>query len=142
MFKRVFSFILIVVMLVCTITACSTISTITAETRSVYFATHRLVENKYEQPPLVESFVSCPTCIEVDYGVKRILVINTHGTASYTFNQAYTLGDIIFFNKTKKNIGIGYIMFQEDGSFLLEIEKEDSTSIYYTNSIHSNSIDD
>lgn len=131
MFKRVFSFILIVVMLVCTITAC----TITAEAEDVYFATHS-VTNEYDKLEL-----SSPEShlIEVDYDAKEILVINTktHSTASYTFNR-YTFnrynileGNIIFFNEKQKIIG--YILFHEYDGFLLIIKKEDGTSIIYDN---------
>ncbi len=80
MFKRVFCFILIMVLSICTITANAII---------VYFATHRLVTNEYgEEFPKSAKEAYCPTRIELDVDAKMLLIkTRTHGTASYTFSD-------------------------------------------------------
>ena len=87
MFKRVFSFILIMVMLICTITA---------NAKDVYFATHRQIQNEYgELLPRSDREAYCPTRIEVDYDAKTLFIkTKTHGTASYMFSD-YDYRDLL-----------------------------------------------
>lgn len=103
MFKRVFSFVLIVVMSICTITANAQ--------KNVYFAKHRYVQNEYgELLPRNDIAAYCPTRIEVDYDAKTLLVkTKTHGTASYVLGGYILLSEkraIVFYDTEGKHLGM------------------------------------
>lgn len=135
MFKRVFSFILIMVMLVCTITA---------EAKDVYFATHRSEQSEYGE----WSDTYCPTRIELDIVDTKTLVIKTktRGTVSYTFNDidsqrdatnslitfydadGYKIGDILFkdtdWGTSKPEDFWGLVIYRKNGTRVVYLKSE------------------
>lgn len=126
MFKRVFSFILIMVMSICTITA---------NAKNVYFATHRVVTNEYgEDFPKSAKEAYCPTRIELDVDAKTILIkTRTHGTASYTFSNIVLKDQgVVFFDGKGEVVG-GIVFLDTDYSEFgaLQIFRKDNTKITY-----------
>lgn len=125
--KRVFRFILIMVMAIA--------YTMTADAKDVYFATHRTVTNEYgEVLPLNFSDAYCPTRIEVDYDAKTLLIkTKTHGTANYTYSE-FTIKDkfICFFDVNEKMIGAILFLDNDLNEFVsLTICKKNDTHITY-----------
>ena len=135
MFKRVFSFILIMVMSICTITA---------EAKDVYFATCRHEQSEYGE----WSMTYCPTRIELDIVDTKTLVIKTktRGTVSYTFNDlgskrdetnslitfydadGYKIGDIVFkdtdWGTGKPEDFWGLVIYRKNGTQVIYLKSE------------------
>lgn len=124
--KRVFRFILIMVMAIA--------YTMTADAKDVFFATHRSIQNEYgEILPENPDAAYCPTRIELDLDAKTLVIkTKTRGTASYTFSDYNATEKAIFFYDAKgKEIGC---MLFSDTRFIqfkmLVINKGDTLILY------------
>lgn len=125
MFKRVFSFILIMVMSICTITA---------EAKDVYFANYRFVLNEYGEI-LSKSFdeAYCPTQIEIDPDAQAINIKNKDNTASYKVSEFRVNGKSMAFYDEKGDLII-VITFTTDTKQLylssLVLFRDDTNIVY------------
>lgn len=124
--KRVFRFILIMVMAIA--------YTMTADAKDVFFATHRSVQNEYgEILPKNPDAAYCPTRIELDMDAKTLVIkTKTRGTANYTFSDFHATEKAIFFYDAKGE-KIGGMLFS-DTRFtqfeMLVINKGDTQIMY------------
>ena len=136
MFKRVFSFVLIMMM--------TLVSTMTADAKDVYFATRRHEQSEYGE----WSATYCPTRIELDIVDTKTLVIKTktRGTVSYTFNDlvsnrdatnslitfydadGYKIGDILFkdtdWGTGKPEDFWGLVIYRKNGTRVVYLKSE------------------